>query len=115
MKKCDRERGTMIPRTEINLSSGQIDDFCGRHGVRELALFGSVLRQDFRPNSDVDLLVSFLPGSHPSVFELAAMQRELEEIIGRKVDLVDRRVVEESSNYIRRRRILESAEVIYGA
>src|SRR5438132_1060479 len=90
----------MAPKTQIDLPASQIADLCQRYQVRELALFGSMLRDDYHPGSDVDVLVSFVPGSHQSVLELAAMRRELEAILGRRVDLVDRRVIEESSNYI---------------
>ena len=65
-----------------------IADFCRRHGVRELSLFGSVLRDDFRPDSDVDVLVEFFPGSRIGLFEFCNMIQELETILGKKVDLV---------------------------
>ena len=77
--------------------------------MTELALFGSVLRDDFGPDSDVDLLVAFAPGARPSLFDLVEMEAELAELVGRGVDLVTRRSVEESDNWIRRRAILDSA------
>jgi predicted nucleotidyltransferase len=105
----------MPSHKQIGIQTDQIAEFCQRHQVLELATFGSVLREDFRPMSDVDVLVRFAANSPPNVFELAAMERELANILGRKVDLVDRRVIEEDTNYIRRRQILDSAEVLYAA
>jgi uncharacterized protein len=105
----------MSNRAQIEIPTEPIAELCMQYKVRELALFGSVLRNDFQPSSDIDVLASFAPGSEPNIFELAAMRRELERIMGRKVDLVDRRVIEEDANYIRRRQILESAEILYAA
>ena len=90
-------------------------DFCRRWQIVELALFGSVLRDDFGPDSDVDVLVSFAEGAGHSLFELDDMEAELKEIFGREVDLVTRRGIESSPNYLRRNAILGSAETIYGS
>ena len=92
-----------------------VAEFCRRWKITEFALFGSVLRDDFRPDSDIDVLVSFAPEARWSLFDLVHMQDELAEIFGRKVDLVERKGVEQSENYIRRRRILGSAEPVYVA
>ena len=89
--------------------------FCQKWGVTEFALFGSVLRPDFRPDSDIDVLVSFAPEAKVSLFRLVEMQSELERILGRPVDLVDRQSVEQSANYIRRHHILTNMEPIYAA
>lgn len=70
----------------IQLDAIRIAEFCRRHGVRRLALFGSVLRDDFTPASDVDVLVEFAPGRAPGL-KFFAMERELAAIIGRRVDL----------------------------
>ena len=80
-----------------------------------MSLFGSVLRQDFSPNSDIDFLVTFKPNAKISLFDLVHMQNELKEIFGREVDLVERRAIEKSENYIRRKNILSSTKVIYAA
>lgn len=80
-----------------------------------MSLFGPVLRDDFAADSDVDVMVVFAPQARHGAFELSAMRHELEAIFRRPVDLVERRLVEESDNYIRRRHILESAQVIYGS
>jgi predicted nucleotidyltransferase len=100
---------------KIDIPNEKIADFCRRHLIRKLSLFGSVLRDDFGPESDVDVLVEFEERAKPSLFDLVRMEAELQEILGRKVDLVDRRDVERSENYIRRRHILSSLETIYVA
>lgn len=99
----------------INLDREKIADFCRRWSITELALFGSVLRDDFRPDSDVDVLVTFDPEAHTTLFDHVEMQEELEGILGRRVDLVSKRGIERSTNYIRRKAILQSAEVFYAA
>ena len=83
--------------------------------MTEFALFGSALRNDLGPESDVDVLVSFTPDARWTLFDMVGMQEELEEIFGRKVDLVTRRGIESSRNYLRRQAILSSAEVIHVA
>jgi hypothetical protein len=98
---------------QLQIPQDRVADFCRRHRIRELALFGSVLREDFRPDSDVDILVEFEPEAHHGLFALARMQSELEEILGRGVDLVERSAIENSRNYIRRKAILSSAETVY--
>ena len=84
--------------------------FCQRWRIAELAFFGSVLRYDFRPESDVDVLVAFAPDACWGLLDFVVMQDELSTILGRQVDLVSRRAVEHSSNWIRREAILGSAE-----
>jgi hypothetical protein len=106
----------MTRRPPVPISAEQIAAFCRKWGVSSLALFGSVLRADFRHDeSDVDVLVTFVPESRPSLFDMITMRRELEAIFGRSVDLVERRLIEQSDNWIRRKHILESAEIIYGS
>ena len=101
--------------SQIVIPEEEIADFCGRWKVTELALFGSVLRRDFGPDSDVDVLVSFALDAHWSLFDLVTMQDELRAIFGREVDLLQRVAVERSENYIRRKSILSNLEVIYAA
>jgi uncharacterized protein len=105
----------MIASPKIPLPDLAIEDFCRRWRISELALFGSVLRDDFRPDSDVDVLVTFAPGAHWSLFDMVRMQKELEAVLGREVDLVERKAVEQSENYIRRKKILESLVPVYVA
>ena len=80
-----------------------------------MSLFGSVLRDDFGPYSDVDVLVTFRDSAHPTLFSLITMQKELADMLGRRVDLVERASIEQSRNQIRRRAILGSATVLYAA
>ena len=99
----------------IDIPSEKIAAFCRHWQITELALFGSALRDDFGPDSDVDVLVSFGEDAKHTLFNLDDMELELKEIFGREVDLVSRRGVEASLNYLRRNRILKSAQVIYGS
>jgi len=99
----------------ISVPGQVLAEFCRRWSVIELALFGSVLREDFRPNSDVDVLITYAPDARVSLLDEVRMEEELSGIFGRKVDLVSRHAVESSHNWIRRKAILESAEVIYAA
>jgi len=101
--------------TQIAIPTAELATFCGRWKVTELAAFGSILRADFDPDSDIDLLVSFAPDARWSLFDLVTMQEELQAVLGREVDLVEREAVERSENYIRRKSILGSLEVIYAA
>jgi len=94
----------------ISVNRELIATFCRRHHIRRLALFGSVLRPDFRPDSDVDVLVEFEPGAAPSLLGIARMERELGALLGgRKVDM---RTPEDLSRYFRQS-VLEEAEVQY--
>ena len=97
----------------ISIPMRRIEDFCRANGIARLELFGSALRPDFRPDSDVDLLVTFTPGRTPGLIRLAGMELELAAIFGRSVDLIPRSSVERSRNPVRRAAILESAETIY--
>ena len=98
---------------KIEIPKEKIADFCRKWKIVELSLFGSVLRDDFRPNSDVDLLVTFSPDAEWSLLDHMAMEEELSAIFRRKVDLVSRRAIERSENYIRRKVILETAQPYY--
>jgi uncharacterized protein len=108
-----QQNGSMIMRIEV--ARDRIADFCRRWQIIELSLFGSALRDDFRPDSDVDVLVVFAPGSAWGFRELLQMEEELAGIFGRNVDLVEKRLVEQNRNYIIRRHILRSAEPVYVA
>ena len=99
----------------LKLPSEQLASFCKRWRITELTLFGSALRDDLRPDSDVDVLVSFAPDAHWSLMDLVTMEDELESLLGRDVDLVSRRGIERSANWIRREAILGTAEPIYVA
>lgn len=97
----------------LTIPQTTIAEFCTTWQVQELALFGSVVRDDFSDTSDVDVLVTFAPAARPTFFDLVHMTDELEVIFGRPVDLITRPSVEASKNYLRRRAILDAAEVIY--
>jgi hypothetical protein len=104
-----------VEKVKVKIPKAKIAEFCKRWDVSELAIFGSALRADFRPDSDVDVLVSFAPEAKVSLFDMVHMQDELNQIFGRDVDLISKRGVEDSRNYLRRKAILESAQVIYVA
>lgn len=91
----------------------KIKDFCERWQVTEFALFGSILREDFRSDSDIDIMVKFHPYAHISFSGLEQMEAELKTLFEREVDLITRQGIEASRNYLRRREILSSAKVIY--
>ena len=99
----------------LGVSKEQIVEFCRRWRVVEFSLFGSALRDDFRPDSDVDVLVAFASDSLHSLFDLGKMESELSTMFGRKVDLVEKGAIQRSDNYIRRRGILSTARVVYEA
>ena len=100
----------------LDLNRGAIEAFCRKWQITEFSLFGSVLRpQEFHPDSDVDVLVTFEEASKWTLFEIVAMQDELQRIVGRRVDLVEKMAVEQSPNYIRRRQILENQRPFYVA
>ena len=97
----------------VSLDQARLADFCRQRKIRQLALFGSVLRDDFQPESDVDVLVTFADEADWSLLDGVAMQEELSAILGRKVDLVNRAAIERSQNWLRRGAILSSAQTIY--
>ena len=103
----------MLAEQTISISEDELADFCHRHHIVEFAIFGSALRSDFGPDSDVDALVTFAPDVVYSLRQLVEMQFELERIFGRPVDLVDKQSVQESPNYIRRKAVLDTAEIVY--
>ena len=96
----------------IHLPLDQIAAFCAQWQIKEFALFGSVLRDDFRPDSDIDVLVSFQPGVPWSLWDLVEMQEQLGAILGRPVDLIEK---EGLRNPYRRHEILSTCRVVYAA
>ena len=101
----------MSVRTTVDRE--KVAEFCRRWEISELAFFGSVLRHDFGPDSDVDVLVTFSPRSEWSLLDHVAMEQELSALLGRNVDLLSRRAIERSQNWIRRKAILTTAELYY--
>ncbi len=99
----------------IELPIEQIKEFCDRWQVTEFALFGSVLRDDFHSDSDIDVLVTFSPTAKRGLTETLQMRDELQSIFNRNVDLIVKAAIERSENWLRRKNILESAQTIYVA
>ena len=96
----------------IAVDQERIAALCGRHRIRELAFFGSVLRDDFALDSDIDVLAEFAPDAEVSLFDLVHIQAELSVMLGRSVDLVEKRGLR---NPFRRAEILRTAERVYAA
>lgn len=108
MSLTDSQAPAVLNRN-LNVPRGLIHDFCQRNGIRKLALFGSVLRSDFSPDSDVDVLVEFKPGHVPGIFGIVGMEEELSGLLqGRKVDL---RTPRDLSRYFRDQVVSEAAVV----
>jgi predicted nucleotidyltransferase len=101
--------------SRLGVSDQQVADFCRRWSIERLEVFGSVLRDDFDGDSDVDVLVTFGAGVSHRIADYLDMESELAALVGRHVDLVERELVETSPNWIRRRSILESARPLYAA
>jgi uncharacterized protein len=101
-----------MPQPQIHIPFKQIEDFCRRWKIKEFALFGSVLRDDFRPDSDIDVLVSFEPDGGITFDNRVEMLDELVEIFGREVDMVEKDAIR---NPFRRHDILTTKEVVYAA
>ena len=100
-------------RQRLGISEAELSEFCRRWQITELSVFGSILREDFGPDSDIDLLVRYEAGAHWSLIDHIGIENELAAIMGRKVDLVSKPAVEKSDNWLRRRNILDSAELVY--
>ena len=98
-----------MPQQNIEIPSDKIAVFCAANHIQRLALFGSVLDDNFTSESDVDMLVEFVPGNVPGLISLAGIERQLSEIISRKVDL---RTLDDLSRYFRDA-VREQAEIVY--
>ena len=103
----------MGSKRHIELPKDKIADFCRKWKIREFSIFGSVLRNDFRPDSDIDVLITLSEDANNTLFDLVHMKEELEQILGRGVDLISRRGIESSRNYLRKEAILGTAETVY--
>jgi hypothetical protein len=99
----------------VTYDPAALAQFCRRWMIKRLDLFGSILRDDFRANSDIDVLVSFAEDARWTLFDRVRMRDELSELLARSVDLVSRRAIERSANWIRRAEILDTAEIWYAA
>jgi uncharacterized protein len=100
---------------KVQLPQQALTAFCQKWQIEEMSFFGSVLREDFRPDSDIDIMVSFEDNSTWGILELVRMKRELKALLGREVDLLTKKSIEQSHNWIRRQEILGTAQVIYVA
>ncbi len=109
----DERMDTIHPRLAV--THYQIADFCQRWDIVRFELFGSILRDDFRDDSDIDVLVTFAPGTRHHFTAILAMDDELAALFGHDVDVVERRLVETARNPIRRRNILSSARPVYAS
>ena len=96
----------------IDIPQAQIEAFCHKWGVVEFALFGSVVRDDFRPDSDIDVMVKFVDGHTTDLFDIVDMKDELRQILGRQVDLVQHGTIE---NPFRRKSIMRDLTIVYAA
>jgi len=101
-----------MPSVAIDYDKEKLRDFCRRWKITEFSLFGSVVRADFGPDSDIDVLVRFAPDAPWTLAGWLKMQRELEAIFQRRVDLIERDAVEGSDNRFRKRAILSSAVML---
>ncbi len=95
------------------IPTSEIAKFCQHWKIRELALFGSALRDDFSPDSDLDLLVTFATDAEWGLFDHVQMQQELQTLLQRSVDLISKRALERSQNWLRRQEILNTAQVLF--
>jgi len=100
---------------QINFNRHELDLICQKWNISELSFFGSVIRDDFSDNSDIDILVEFHPDAIITLSKFERIRIEFENFFGRKVDLVSKRAVVESRNAIRKNAVLSSFRVIYGA
>ena len=99
----------------LDLPIVEIKKICDRWQIVEFALFGSVLRDDFQPTSDIDVLITFSPNARKGLLSLARIKHELEDLLGREVDILTKQSIEQSHNPTRSRNILKSAQVLYVA
>jgi len=106
--------GAPEPQPLIPVADERLRSFCERWAITELAIFGSVARGEVREGSDLDLLVTFAESAHPGL-DIIEMELQLQELLGRPVDLVTRKAVERSENPLRKRQILSEARPIFAA
>lgn len=105
----------MKQQLKIQLPQPDLAAFCQKWKIKEMSFFGSVLREDFRSDSDIDIIVSFEDNSTWGILELVRMKRELKTLLGREVDLMTKKSIEQSHNWIRRQEILGTAQIVYVA
>ena len=99
----------------MNTTPEKLAALCRRWKIAELALFGSILRDDFTSDSDIDMLVTYQADASRGLFQKMALKEDLEALVHRNVDIISKKAIQDSRNWIRRNNILNSAEVIYVA
>jgi hypothetical protein len=102
-----------LPSLPVDLPYEALADYCRRWKINKMELFGSVLRDDFGPDSDIDFLVTFDPSARWTLFGMVRAEKELAALVGRPVDLVERDCIEQSENWMRRKLILGNTRTIY--
>jgi predicted nucleotidyltransferase len=99
----------------IEIREEKLKEICREYSIRELSIFGSALRNDFNPDSDIDLLIEFKPESGISLFDLVDLKKEFEELFGRDVDIVSKNAIKLSRNQLKKKSILENYKIIYAS
>lgn len=102
-------------RSRLGIEDDLLADFCQKWKIVRVEIFGSALREDFRPESDVDLLVTFTEDAPWSLLDIVHLEDELSRLLGRRTEIAERRAIEQSTNPFRRRGILGSAQLLYAA
>lgn len=115
MNKITNYGNSEMKPIDLGIEADRIADFCQRWKISKLAVFGSTVQGELRPDSDIDLLVTFHTDADWTMFDHFTMEDELSNLLGREVDLISTRAVEENPNPITRREILDSARQIYAA
>ncbi len=100
-------------QNRLGISLSKIASFCQKWHIAKIALFGSILREDFNPDSDIDFLITFLPNTRQGLLTLAKIKHELEYLLNRSVDIAVKDSIEASENWIRRYEILTTAQTVY--
>jgi predicted nucleotidyltransferase len=108
-----QENCSDIIHQKLNLPQIEITQICQQWQITKMSLFGSILRDDFNSNSDIDILIQFSPDARQGLFTLAKLKHKLEDITGRSIDIVVQESVENSNNWIRKNEILTTAQIIY--
>ena len=101
-----------LQKNGIFLNHNDVIHLCKKYSINELSIFGSSIRDDFTPNSDIDILVSFTKGSEISLFDIMDLEKEFSQLLGKEVDIVEK---ESLKNPIRKNKILSTREIIYAA
>jgi predicted nucleotidyltransferase len=103
----------MFPTNRLAIPEEKLIEVCRQWNIAELALFSSILREDFQETSDIDLLISFAPDAPQGLLTLVRIKHQLEDLLDRNVDLVVKEAIQEGDNWIRRQEILNTAVTIY--